>query len=81
MIDLIHKPVNNRKTRPVWAMDDRQLMLKCVGKRHALKFQIAQMYWQKNITAQDIATAVGMKLKAVELILIRLCKSDTPTVL
>jgi hypothetical protein len=75
MIDLSEKPVNNRKTRPSWALDDRQLMLKCVGKRHALRFRIAQMYWQKNMTAQAIAEALNMKRNAVELILHRLSHS------
>lgn len=73
---LRHKPVNNRRSRPPWAMNDRELMLRCVGKRHAMRFQIAQMYWQKNMSADDIATVVGMSVGAVKMILSRLYKSE-----
>lgn len=75
MIDLIHKPVNSRKARPSWALNDRLLMLKCVGKHSTNRFQIAQMYWQKNMTASDIAIALDMRVNAVELVLFRLFRS------
>jgi hypothetical protein len=76
MSDLLqHKPVNNRKTRPVWAMDDKQLMLRCVGTRHMLRFKIAQMYWKQNMTAADIATALDMSTNAVELVILRLSRT------
>lgn len=73
---LRHKLVNNRKKRPAWAMDDKQLMLRCVGKRHMVRFKIAQMYWQQNMTAQDIATSLDMSVKSVQLVLIRLSRIE-----
>lgn len=69
---LRNKIVSNRKARPYWATDDKQLMLRCVGKRHMIRFQIAQMYWQKNMTAKDIAAYLGMNTHAVEVTISRL---------
>ena len=69
-----YKPVNNRKARPEWAMNDKALMLRCVGKRHMIRFKIAQMYWQRNMTASDIATALDMTAHTVEMVIFRLLR-------
>lgn len=69
---LQNKPTNNRRNRPAWALNDKSLMVKCVGKRAALRFQVAQMYWQKNMTSQDIAKALELTHGAVRMILNRL---------
>lgn len=74
MIDLIHKPVANRRTRPSWVMDDKRLMERCVGKRGMLRFKIAQMYWRQNMTAKDIATALDITENNVKVIVHRLTK-------
>lgn len=71
---LQNKPTNNRRNRPTWALNDKALMLKCVGARATQRFNIAQMYWQQNMTALDIATALDLKPNTVEVILCRLTK-------
>lgn len=72
---LRNKPVNSRKGRPAWAMDDQKLYLRCVGERAARRFQIATMYWRENKTAKEIAEALDMNTPAVEMILVRLSHS------
>jgi len=71
------KPVNNRKNRPAWVMDDKQLMLRCIGARHTLRYTIALMYWRQNMTASAISCELKMSLGAVEKIIQRLAKSET----
>lgn len=71
---LIHKPTSQRRTRPAWATNDKQLMERCVGKRGMIRFKIAQMYWRQNMSAKDIATALGMTVNAVYLVLNKLSK-------
>jgi DNA-binding MarR family transcriptional regulator len=56
-------------------MDEQQLMLKCIGKRHVQRFTIAQLYWRENRTAQEIANTLGLTLGAVEKIIQRLSRS------
>lgn len=75
MIDLINKPVANRRTRPTWATDDKQLMEKCVGPDAMRRFKIAQMYWRQGMTARDIATTLDMTPNAVEVVIHRLTKA------
>lgn len=75
MIDLIHKPVANRRIRPAWATNDKQLMEKCVGPDAMRRFKIAQMYWRQGMTAKDIATVLDMSVNAVEVILHRLTRT------
>jgi hypothetical protein len=72
---LKHKPVDSRKRRPAWSMDDQKLMLHCVGERPMLRYKIALMYWRQNMTAKDIAEALDMNTPAVEMILVRLSRS------
>jgi DNA-directed RNA polymerase specialized sigma24 family protein len=69
------KPVNNRRNRPTWAMDELQLMRKCIGKRHMVRFTVAQFYWRENKTAQEIADILGMTLGAVEKTIQRLART------
>jgi predicted transcriptional regulator len=76
---LKHKPVNSRKSRPAWALNDRELMLRCVDTQSQLRFQVAQMYWQKNMTAEDVAAAVGLTRSAVKMILSRLVTQSLPS--
>lgn len=73
--DLSLKPVNNRRSRPAWAMDEKERMLRCVGTRAARRFRIATMYWCDNKSARDIASELGITLGSVELILHRLTHS------
>ena len=77
MVDalLLHKPVNNRKNRPQWAMDKKELILHCIGERHLLRYKIAVMYWRHNMSAKDISTDLCMTLDAVEKIIHRLARS------
>lgn len=75
MIDLIHKPTANRRTRPAWATNDKQLMEKCVGPDAMRRFKIAQMYWRQGMSAKDIATTLDMNAHAVEMIINRLTKA------
>ena len=72
---LLHKPVNNRKNRPQWAMDKKELILHCIGERHLLRYKIAVMYWRHNMSAKDISTDLCMTLGAVEKIIQRLARS------
>jgi hypothetical protein len=76
MASLVYKLVDNRKNRPVWVMDDAQLMLHCIGERHMLRYQIAIKYWRENKSAREIAAELGMTLGAVEKIIQRLAKSE-----
>lgn len=69
---LQHKPVNNRRSRPEWSMDDKQLMLRCVGERPMLRYKIAQMYWRNNMTVIDIARALEMHPKRIDGVITRL---------
>ena len=73
MNDLLkYKPVNNRRSRPEWALDDKQLMLRCVGKRGLLRFQVAQMYWQQNKSAREIAETLSLTVATVDRMIHRL---------
>ena len=72
---LHHKTVNNRKCRPEWVMDDQQLMLRCVGERHMLRYKIALMYWRQNMSARAISEALSLSLGAVEKVIQRLAKT------
>lgn len=78
MVDLTHKTVANRQTRPDWVLDNKTLMEICVGPRGMRRFQIAQMYWRQNMTAKDIATVLEMSVKAVERVIERLLKINNP---
>jgi len=53
-------------------MDEQKLMLRCVGKRHMLRFTIAQMYWRENMSVVDIATALSLHPEKVKAIIHRL---------
>jgi hypothetical protein len=75
MVELSHRTVANRRTRPAWVLDNKKLMEICVGKKGMQRFQIAQMYWRQNMTAKDIATVLDMSVNAVEVILHRLTKA------
>lgn len=75
MIDLIHKPTANRRTRPEWVLDNKKLMEICVGPQGMRRFQIAQMYWRQNMTAKDIATVLEISEHAVECVINRLANS------
>lgn len=72
MIDLSNKPVANRHKRPAWVMNDKELMLMCVGEEGMRRFKIAQMYWRQNMSARDIACSLNVSLKSVERVLERL---------
>jgi len=74
MFSLKLKPVGNRRTRPAWTMNDDQLMLRCIGQRHMLRFKIAQMYWRQNMSAGAIAATLKMSRNSVKSILSRLTK-------
>jgi DNA-binding MarR family transcriptional regulator len=75
MISLYLKPVNNRRYRPSWATNEKQLMLHCVGNRPMIRFEIAQMYWLRNMSAKEIAAKMKMTKHNVEMILHRLAKT------
>jgi hypothetical protein len=64
MIDLAHKTVANRRTRPAWVANDKQLMEKCVGPDAMRRFKIAQMYWRQGMTAKDIAGYATLDMTA-----------------
>jgi hypothetical protein len=65
---------DNGKARPAWAMDDRKLWLHIAGGKLAQRFMIAQMYWQRNDSATEIATYLGMSRNSVKSILSRLVR-------
>lgn len=75
MVAMTHRQVANRRKRPAWATNDKQLMERCVSKSAMRRFKIAQMYWQQNMTAKDIATALDVTVNAVEVVLHRLTRS------
>ena len=75
MIGLIHKPVANRRNRPSWVMNDKELMERCIGKEGMRRFKIAQMYWRQNMSAKDIATVLEISVDAVECVIKRLVRN------
>jgi transposase len=62
----------NSKNIPSWATNDEELMIRCAGKRAALRLQIARYYWQNNMTTQDVATACNVSVGMVEAVIHRL---------
>ena len=74
MINLIHKPVNNRKNRPTLALDNKALMTACVGQQATTRYKIAEMYWRENKSAPEIAASLGMTVEAVKKIIQRVAK-------
>jgi len=74
MVELSHRTVATRRTRPEWVLDNKKLMEICVGKHGMRRFQVAQMYWRQNMSAKDIATVLEMTENAVYMIINKLSK-------
>lgn len=47
-------------------MDDRTLWLKVVPGKYVIEFDVAKMYWQKNMTARDIASLKDLTVEVVK---------------
>ena len=71
-----HKPVDNRKNRPEWVMDDKALIECCFGGRGRLRWDIAVMYWRENKSAREIAIDLGLTVDVVKKIIQRLAKKQ-----
>lgn len=72
MIDLINKPVANRRRKPTWATSEQKLNQHFLKSRAMRRWMIAKMYWIENKAAREIAEHFSMSLHAVEVILNRL---------
>lgn len=73
MIDLRHKPVNTRLSRPAWAASAKALdayFLKANGRVRTWMY--ARMYWLENKTAKEIAEHFSVRQNTVEVALHRL---------
>ena len=66
------KTTQTRKSRPLWARDDKSLMSRVIGDRLLRRWTIARMYWRENKTARDIAKHLHITVNAVECVINRL---------
>lgn len=69
-----YKPVRNRRKRPALVLDNKTLMVACVGEQATTRYKITVMYWHENKSAPEIATQFGLSVEAVKKIVQRVAK-------
>lgn len=66
------KPVNARKRRPAWAQTTAGTFLRALGPKALRRWEVADLYWLRNLRAREVAERLSMTVKAVTRILERL---------
>lgn len=59
---------------PIWAKNDKELMLRCIPPTHMLRFKVAQMFWRERMSVIDIAEALNISQDSIRKIISRLRK-------